>query len=129
MPGIFTLDASGSGLGAILNQDGTINGPQNPAGPGSIIVIYATGGGLTDPAYEDGELSGLPLPYLKADVEVEIAGRPAEVLYAGGAPGLVAGVVQINARVPADVPATGPHNVTFKAAGVSSQTVSVIIGN
>jgi hypothetical protein len=30
-PGLFTLDGSGQGQGAILNQDGTINGPLNPA--------------------------------------------------------------------------------------------------
>jgi uncharacterized protein (TIGR03437 family) len=34
---------------------------------------------------------------------VSIGGRAATVIYSGGAPGLVAGVVQINARVPDDV--------------------------
>jgi uncharacterized protein (TIGR03437 family) len=31
VPAIFTLDASGRGQGAILNQDGTINSVSNPA--------------------------------------------------------------------------------------------------
>jgi uncharacterized protein (TIGR03437 family) len=30
-------------------------------------------------------------------------GRPADVLYAGAAPGIVAGVTQVNFRVPADL--------------------------
>jgi hypothetical protein len=49
-PGIFTVDASGSGQAAVINQDGTVNGPLNPAAPGSIIAIYATGEGQTTPS-------------------------------------------------------------------------------
>jgi uncharacterized protein (TIGR03437 family) len=40
-------------------------------------------------------------------VTVRIGGLPAEILYAGPAPGLV-GVVQINARVPDKVPLVDP---------------------
>jgi hypothetical protein len=39
-PQIFTLDGSGSGQAAILNQDGTVNGPQNPARTGSIVSLF-----------------------------------------------------------------------------------------
>ncbi len=41
-----------------------------------------------------------PAPVLP--VSVTIDGLPAQVLYAGAAPGLVAGVLQINVVVPAD---------------------------
>ena len=44
-PGIFSLDASGFGQGYILNGDGTMNSPSNPATPGSAITIFATGAG------------------------------------------------------------------------------------
>ena len=44
-PGIFTMNSSGSGQGAILNQDYSVNSPTQPAAPGSIIMLYATGGG------------------------------------------------------------------------------------
>ncbi len=37
-PGLFTQNASGSGPGAILNQDNSVNGPGNRAAKGSIVV-------------------------------------------------------------------------------------------
>jgi len=36
---------------------------------------------------------------------VRVNGRPAEVLYAGGAPNQVAGLFQVNVRIAADTPA------------------------
>jgi uncharacterized protein (TIGR03437 family) len=102
-PAIFTLSQTGSGQGAILNQDSTVNGPANPAARGSIIQIFATGGGETNPAGVDGRVTlprfG-PLPVQVLPVAVTIGGFAAEVLYAGAAPELVAGVLQVNARVP-----------------------------
>jgi uncharacterized protein (TIGR03437 family) len=44
-PGLFSADGSGSGQGYILNQDGTLNTPANPAAPGDRITIYITGVG------------------------------------------------------------------------------------
>jgi hypothetical protein len=46
-PGLFTLDSSGIGQGAILNQDSTVNSFQNPADRGSVVTLYATGEGQT----------------------------------------------------------------------------------
>ena len=39
-PGIFGVDGSGHGQGAILNEDGSPNSPSNPAQRGSIIMLY-----------------------------------------------------------------------------------------
>ncbi len=127
-PGIFTLTASGSGPGAILNEDGTVNSPANPAARGSIIVLYATGAGQTEPAGTDGKLNTFPLPKPLLPVQVRIGGRLAEVYYAGAAPQLVAGVLQINARVPTDiVPGAAVPVVLMagKTASPASVTVSV----
>ena len=44
-PGVFSVDGTGFGLGYILNQDGTLNSPSNPASRGERITIYATGVG------------------------------------------------------------------------------------
>jgi uncharacterized protein (TIGR03437 family) len=44
-PGIFSADGTGSGQGYILNKDGTLNTPANPAAPGDPITIMATGVG------------------------------------------------------------------------------------
>lgn len=98
-PGIFTLDASGRGQGAILNQDYSVNGPASPAAKGSVVMIYGTGAGRTTPDSEDGEVVAEPTPQA-LDVSVRIGGVEAEVLYAGAAPGLVAGVFQVNVKVP-----------------------------
>ena len=99
-PAIFTLDASGGGQGAILNQDLSLNSQVNPADRGSIVVIYATGAGQTDPPGVDGQVTAGVPPLPTLPVSVQISGIDAEVLYAGAAPGLVAGVLQVNCRVP-----------------------------
>ncbi len=100
-PAIFLQNAAGQG--AILNQDGSVNGPGNRAARGSIIQIFATGEGQTNPPGVDGKVAGATLPKPVLPVKVTIGGREAVVHYAGAAPGLVAGVFQINAQVPDDV--------------------------
>ena len=86
-PAIFTLDSSGKGAAAALvTQD--------------VITFYATGDGLLQPRPADGAVVAEPLPKPVLPVRVLMGGREAEVLYAGGAPGLVAGLMQVNVRVP-----------------------------
>jgi len=106
-PGLFSIDRSGSGPGAILNQDYSVNSGTVPAPRGTPIMIYCTGTGVTDPAGSDGVLTPLALPYrlipASVNVQVTIGGIPATVVYAGAAPGAVAGLTQINAVVPGGV--------------------------
>ena len=102
--GAFSQDSSGRGPGAILNQDGTVNSPSNPAERGSIVVLYGTGEGRTQPEGVDGKVTTEPLPRPVLRIFAQIADRATEVIYAGGAPGLVAGVLQMNIRVPETSP-------------------------
>src|SRR5260370_22833354 len=44
-PGIFAADSSGTGGGAILNQDNSLNTAENPATGASVVQLFATGGG------------------------------------------------------------------------------------
>ena len=44
-PGVFSQDGSGFNQGYILNNDGTLNTPANPAAPGAAISVFATGVG------------------------------------------------------------------------------------
>jgi len=107
-PGIFTADSSGTGQAAALNQDYNLNSSDNPAAAGSVLVLYATGGGQMNPPGQDGSVvnaNSLPQPVL--NVSVQVGGQPATVLYAGGAPGEVEGVLQINIQLPNGV--TGPN--------------------
>jgi len=87
------------------------------ARPDDILAIYSTGLGRTNPAFEAGVLP----PGIGATVEpvtVTIGGIQAEVLYAGVAPGL-AGLYQINLRVPANAP-NGDLPIVARIAGVST---------
>lgn len=100
VPAIFTADSSGKGQAAALNQDGTYNSAATPAAAGSVVVLYATGEGQTDPLGTDGKIANGVYPKPILPVGVTIGGVQAQVLYAGAAPGLVAGVMQINVQVP-----------------------------
>ena len=104
LPGVFTLDGSGAGAGAILNAaDESVNSPSNPVAPGDWVSIFATGAGVTMPAGVDGLLATAPLSLVQAPVAVTIGGIACQINYAGSAPGLVAGVLQVNALVPQGV--------------------------
>ncbi len=118
-PAIFTQNASGEGLGAILNQDGSLNGTSRPARRGSVVAVFATGGGRVKPPGTDGRLNWLPLPVLEAPVHATVGGQDAEVLYAGPAPGLIAGALQVNLRIPETL-APGLHSVRLAIAGIDS---------
>jgi astacin len=98
-PGIFAADGSGRGQGAILNEDGvTPNSPQNPAPRGSIVALYATGFGRTDPPGEDGAApAGAPARPL-LPVRLTIGGISAEILSI--TPYYVSGLMEVRARVP-----------------------------
>ena len=88
-PGLFTANSSGAGAAAAFNEDSSRNTAETPARRGSIVVLFGTGRGVAP-----------ELP-----VEVRIGGVACEILYAGGVPGLPAGVLQLNVRVPAAVSA------------------------
>jgi uncharacterized protein (TIGR03437 family) len=103
-PGIFTLDSSGSGPAAAADAEGKAITPANPVQRGSYLVFYATGDGQQSPAAQDG-LVGNEIRRTRLPVSVRIGGVPVEVLYSGYAPGNVSGLMQVNVRLGADVPA------------------------
>jgi endo-1,4-beta-xylanase len=126
VPGIFTLDSSGSGAGAILDLSYKVISQSNPAHRGDFIQVYATGGGVTSPASVDGHASltgpfGVPV----AQVTARIGGVSCPVVYAGGASGLVAGALQVNVQVAAGV-STGAQAVVISVGGVDSQTTATV---
>ena len=121
-PGIFTNNGSGHGQGAILNQDFTLNGPANPAPRGQYVMIYATGEGVTTPPGVDGRVTGTPLPLAVAHCSATIGGQTTTLNYCGEAPGSTAGLVQVNALVPASIAPSSAAPVTITIGGVTSQT-------
>ncbi|HZL57912.1 MAG TPA: IPT/TIG domain-containing protein, partial [Bryobacteraceae bacterium] len=124
-PGLFSIDASGRGPGAILNADYSLNADANPAAAGSVVIIYATGGGQTNPPSSSGNIT-IAAMALAGDVSVTVGGQPAQVLYAGNAGGEVAGVTQINLQLPAGVTGTVPVTVTV-GGNISQTSVTVSI--
>jgi uncharacterized protein (TIGR03437 family) len=113
-PGIFTLGPLGGiGTAAAINQDGTINGPTNPAIAGQVIQIFGTGQGFVSGAPPDGSAPSGPLqssrpPTVLIGPEV-VTGSG--ITYAGLAPGEV-GVWQVNVTIPRDI-ITLPTNPTY----------------
>ncbi|HLG99525.1 MAG TPA: hypothetical protein VKX49_24670 [Bryobacteraceae bacterium] len=100
-PGLFSSNGNGGGVG-IIDSDGTTSDYTGSSEAGSVVTFYATGAGQTIPAAVDGAPTpdGGPYPTPVLPVSVLIDGQNAQVLYAGAAPGMVAGVLQINVLVP-----------------------------
>ncbi len=137
-PGIFTLNASGSGQALVENFNATtltysVNSSNNPAKIGSTITFFLTGeGDYAGSVYSPETGMIVPAtppasgayPQLSPLPAVTIGGVPANVAYAGPIPTGMLGLLQINAVVPAGV-ATGsavPLVVTIGTApGVQAQ--------
>lgn len=124
-PGIFTMDSSGNGPASVLNQDYSVNSEANPATPGSLVIVYATGGGQTNPAQTTGTIAEEAAQVVAA-VSATIGGQPAAVQYAGQAAGEVAGVLQVNLEVPNGVAGNLPVILTVGGA-ISQATATVAV--
>jgi uncharacterized protein (TIGR03437 family) len=96
-PGMFRLGSTE--FGAVLNQNNSVNTPENAAERGSFITFWATGIGLFLSTFEDGGIVA-EISSLRSTVRVLLGGIEGDVYYSGAAPGMVAGVTQINVRVP-----------------------------
>jgi uncharacterized protein (TIGR03437 family) len=126
-PGIFTADSSGSGQAAALNQDNSYNSPSNPAHPGDAVVLFATGAGPLDSVPEDGTvIQGTPPRTLPGSAYVGFC--PAQVLYSGSAPQLIAGAIQVNVRIPGQGTQCGVGDVpvVLLFGGAPSQTTVTV---
>ena len=98
------LFGDSSGQASVLNQDGTLNSPSNPAARGSVIALFGTGEGIT----------GLPF-------SVSLGGYAATVLYAGPA-GSYPGMFQINAQLPTGYFSPGTWPVVVNVGAFSTQS-------
>jgi uncharacterized protein (TIGR03437 family) len=89
-------------LAPVVNQNGSINSPANPAGPGSVVSLYGSGFGVTLPPGPDGAIA-TSIAWLATPVAITVGNKIATVPYAGAAPGLLNGVTQINVVIPAGI--------------------------
>jgi uncharacterized protein (TIGR03437 family) len=125
-PGLFVADALNLAIpGAVLDQDSHLVTDASPARRGSVIQLYASGQGATDPSVDDGTARGsLPPAQSKLLPRVYFAGGLAEVLYSGLQPDFP-GLWQINVRVP-DTP-SGQMPVFVAIGSNASNAVTVAV--
>jgi uncharacterized protein (TIGR03437 family) len=124
-PGIFTLQ-SGTGPAAALHSgDYSLVTASSPATAGEAVAIYCTGLGAVWPAVQTGHAapSGRPATALGTP-QVVIGGTPAEVLFAGLAPGFV-GLYQVNVRVPGGLPAGAASLLLLSGLPSNTATLSI----
>ncbi|MBI3471123.1 MAG: trypsin-like peptidase domain-containing protein [Candidatus Solibacter usitatus] len=112
----------------VYTSDGTRPSPQPAGVRDDILIAYLTGVGAVSPRVAsgagpafDGTLESLPKPV--APVTVTVAGLPAEVLFAGIPLG-VAGVIQVNYRIPPDAP-LGDQPLVFTVGGVRANPATL----
>jgi len=74
-PHFFTQSDQAAGQIVALNSDSSVNSSANAASAGSVVVLYATGEGVTSPPGIDGSLVGSTLTQPLANVTVTIGGR------------------------------------------------------
>jgi adhesin/invasin len=120
-PGIF-LGADGNA--AVANQDGLINSAARPAPVGSTVLIFTTGLGPVNPAVPSGTAAPSAPLSTATGVTASIGGMPAQVSFAGLAPGF-AGLYQVNLQVPPL--ASGPADVKISAQGAISNAAPIYI--
>lgn len=109
----------------VTHADGSLVSASAPAAQGEEVVVYAFGLGATNPAVKTGDATPSPAPVLNSPLFVQFDSRVNATpsppyynplilapfipvpLFAGLTPGL-AGLYQINLRIPASLPATMP---------------------
>ena len=129
--GIFTLDQSGCGQGAVLNvaADGSVSshGPANSVEPGGIVTIFATGLGVGDRLPPDGfPVPPDPLFPVSAGAGLDDLPAGVRVLFAGKAPGFV-GLDQLNLQIGEDAPEGCAVPLSVGTATSRSQSVPLSI--
>jgi len=99
-PGLFQLDADNV---VASRADGSVVTPSSPAKPGEVVVLWATGLGLTTPPPEGFQIPTTAAPLVAgANLSVLLDGTPVDpgaIDYAGQAPGF-AGLYQVNLTLP-----------------------------
>jgi uncharacterized protein (TIGR03437 family) len=136
-PALFTANAQGTGQIAATNQDGSLNGVgapgYAPAPQGSVIAVYGTGGGQTNPPGTTGAVTPIPsgssgLLRIPGTVTATIGGQPATVTFAGAAPGLVTGVFQVNVQVPMGISGNNlPIAVAVNGVPINNVSATVVV--
>jgi uncharacterized protein (TIGR03437 family) len=125
-PALFAL---GTGFAVATHADGTLLTDASPAQPGEVVVIYATGLGITEPNGAPGEVpGGAALMQWFSSLTVSLNGVtvPSNLIeYAGVTPGWL-GLYQINLQLPLNVAQDPTIQVTVGTQS-SSATLQIAV--
>jgi uncharacterized protein (TIGR03437 family) len=125
-PGVVTVPGGGHAL-AVKAADGSLNSTGSPAKPGQYVTLWVIGQGLLDPPLATGAAAPVtPLSRPLATVTATIGGQPANIQFAGMAPGFT-GLMQINVAIP--VVAAGEQQFEVVIGGVASNVTTISLGN
>ncbi len=92
---------------AVFNSDFSPNSASNPAQAGSNMILYIAGVGQTDPPSQDGQVNAAPFAPPALPIQIPFRdtnpGPTVNILpvtFAGAAPGVAAGIFQVNFIAP-----------------------------
>ncbi len=123
-PGIFTARQTGVGPAIVQNfvssSETPVNSLQNPARPGQVEILWATG--LGPVSSDNTSPAGGNLP---VKVEVFVGTESVATLYSGRAPGF-AGTDQVNFQIPNDAPTGCWVPVYLRVAGTVVSNVTTL---
>jgi uncharacterized protein (TIGR03437 family) len=127
-PGILSMNAQGTGQGAILDASYRLVDSSNPAIPGTTAVqIFCTGlGAVTNQPRTGAPALSSPLSETTTTPTVSIGDIPAKVIFSGLAPGFV-GEYQVNAIVPNSAPGGSAVPVAIGIGGAVSNAVTIAV--
>jgi uncharacterized protein (TIGR03437 family) len=126
-PGVYTLDSSGLGSGAILHADYSLVNDASPAIGGETVLIYLTGMGATNPSVSDGTAGSSGTLYKSNNpVTVYVAGQSAAVAFNGLAPGFP-GLYQLNVTLPAPLAGSGRLPLAISTANAYHDQVDISV--
>jgi uncharacterized protein (TIGR03437 family) len=127
---VWIVGSTAQAFPAVLNQDGTINSQTNPSKGVSTVTFYATGWQSSFAPLADGQVataaqgtytcSGTPGACLLGGSS---SSPLVDVLYAGSAPGIVAGVTQFNVEIGGIPSSYGAFQFNFTLSAGISQSV------
>jgi uncharacterized protein (TIGR03437 family) len=122
-PVLIQILASSPQILAVVNQDGSVNSAAHPAKAGSVILLYVSGLGQTNPPGDDGlvNASPLPVPLTTVLVNFPVLSLGITPQFAAAAPGMIAGITQVNVQLPATTPSSGTTPFTIGLSTASAK--------
>ena len=126
-PALFVNPNTGEPI--VIRADGSLITAANPALPGDVLILFATGlGDISNPPPTGATALGAPLSSAAVKPTVTVGGAQAKVFFAGLGPDFV-GLAQINIQLPDALPAGNTLEMVVDFAGSASQPVNLPVAS